>query len=71
MVMRAHLKKTEISEAVLNYLIENGPKTLVEIHRELPQFTKEQISYTLMKLNGWRVKTITIGRNKKAWRFIR
>lgn len=71
MVMRAHLRKTEEIENILNYLTEHGCGTASDIARETGMDVRTTIT-TLQKLNGWRVKSkrITKKYGPRMWELI-
>ncbi len=63
MVMRAHLRKTQESEKIHNYLAEHGCATASDIARETGMDERTTI-HTLQRLNGL---TVTSKRNTKKY----
>ena len=71
MVMRAHLRKTEVLKAIIDYLAEHGKGTAREIS-EGTGIDMEDVVNTLKKQNGWLVKCKREGSSTspKTWRLV-
>ena len=46
-----------ISEAIVEYLANNPYSTTRDIISALPEFGANEIKHTMLKLNGWNIRT--------------
>lgn len=71
MVMRAHLRKTEVSEKILDYLTHNGGCTARQIS-DGTGIEMSEIVHMLQRLNGWKVKSKRENSSvaPKTWRLV-
>lgn len=53
-----------ISEAIVEYLANNPYSTTQDIISALPEFDVREIKHTMLKLNGWNIRTVGRINNK-------